>query len=127
MFTTARDVNKTTWPTLVISCVRSEQDGLLVYQSRAAQRARQLFTTARDVNKTTWPTLVISCVRSEQDGLLVYQSRAAQRARQLFTTARDVNKVHNLVHKVVHKVIYIRQVSYTIDLDVRNVGSSKHC
>ena len=49
LFTTARDVNKTTWPTLVISCVRSEQDGLLVYQSRAAQRARQLFTTARDV------------------------------------------------------------------------------
>ena len=88
---------------------------------------QKLFTTARDVYKTTWPTLVISCVRSEQDGLLVYQSRAAQRARQLFTTARDVYKVHNLVHKVVHKVIYIRQISYTIGLDVRNVGSSKHC
>ena len=88
---------------------------------------RQLFTTARDVYKKTWPTLVTSCVRSEQDGLLVYQSRAAQRARQLFTTARDVYKVHNLVHKVVHKIIYIRQVSYTINLDVRNVVSSKHC
>lgn len=87
----------------------------------------KLFTTAREVYKKTWPTLVISCVRSEKDGLLVYQSRAAQRARQLFTTARDVYKVHNLVHKVVHKVVYIRQVSYTIDLDVRNVGSSKHC
>ena len=87
----------------------------------------KLFTTAREVNKTTWPTLVISCVRSEQDGLLVYQSRAAQRARQLFTTAREVYEVHKFVHKVVHKVVYIRQVSYTIDLDVRNIGSSKHC
>ena len=101
---------------------------LSCYQKKDEKRLdHKLFTTARDVNKTTWPTLVISCVRSEQDGLLVYQSRAAQRARQLFTTARDVYEVHKFVHKVVHKVVYIRQVSYTIDLDVRNIGSSKHC